>query len=137
MGVLTNCSQCGGIFIKSGGRAVCQKCFQEEESQYQLVSAFLRKRQNRTATTYDLVQKTGVPERIIHQFIQQGRLLVSQFPNIDYPCLECGSPIHEGKLCTACAVELKKDLAQYEAEQQRQKERNAKEKNPTYRLNRD
>ncbi|RIV15051.1 TIGR03826 family flagellar region protein [Priestia flexa] len=130
--MLTNCLRCGSLFVQSGARNICPSCYQEEEGQYERVVTFLRKRENRTATMYEVVKKTNVPDLRIQQFIQQGRLLIAKFPNLGYPCLECGQSIREGKLCHNCAQQLKNDLAKHEIETKRQNER--QDRLSTYRL---
>lgn len=119
---VANCSKCSRLYIKNPVRDICDKCYKEEETAYDKVSTYLKKRENRTATMLQVVQDTGVSEDLIHKFIKQGRIKLVQFPNLTYPCETCGNPIQTGKLCEQCLTELRKDLEIFEREEQRQKE---------------
>jgi flagellar operon protein (TIGR03826 family) len=127
---LLNCPTCNAIFVKNRFRDVCDKCYREEEKAYETVYQFLRKRENRAATMSQVVEATGVEEDLLYKFIRKGRLKLTQFPNLGYPCDRCGKLIREGRICDVCAQEIKSDLEQFQAEQERQKE--MKEKNKTY-----
>lgn len=119
---IVNCSRCGGLYVKNPVRDVCDKCYKEEEEAYDKVSAYLKKRENRTASMLQVVRDTGVSEDLIHKFIKKGRIRLVQFPNLAYPCEKCGKPIQKGKLCTECMTELKTELEIFEKEEKRKKE---------------
>ncbi|MCL6709684.1 MULTISPECIES: TIGR03826 family flagellar region protein [Priestia] len=122
MEMLDNCSECGQLFVKSGSMNICKSCFEKEEILFQRVSSFLKKRANRTASTEEVVNETGVSESLIHQFIRQGRLVLNNFPNISYPCIQCNAQIREGKLCHSCSQEIKQGLEKHNREQLRSNE---------------
>ncbi|WP_236096519.1 TIGR03826 family flagellar region protein [Bacillus sp. SB49] len=110
MGEVANCPRCNGIFIK-GSSVVCPNCKQKEESDFQAVYTFMRKKQNRTAVVAEIVAKTGVSEERIRQFVKQKRLHPSQFPNLDYPCEKCGTSISEGRICKGCREDITRGVA--------------------------
>jgi len=123
---LANCPNCGDLFVKSVFRTICEKCFREEEKQYETVYNYLRKRENRTAMMAQVVEATGVKESLIIKFVKEGRLHLSQFPNLGYPCDRCGTLIREGKLCTDCSTDIQKqidDLHRAEEEKRKQAQR--------------
>ncbi|MBG9444656.1 TIGR03826 family flagellar region protein [Cytobacillus firmus] len=132
MAELSNCPKCDAIYVKNQFRDVCQDCWKEEEKAFETVYQFIRKRENRTAKMMEVVEATGVVEELIIKFIKTGRLKLAQFPNLGYPCEKCGTSIREGKLCGSCAVELRKDLQQFTAEEKRRKEAVQREKHGTY-----
>lgn len=135
MSELANCPNCGGIFVKTRFRDVCEKCFKQEEEDFETVYAFIRKRENRTATIPEVVEATGVSEELIIKFIKTGRLTLAQLPNINYPCTRCGGPTREGDLCKKCAEQLRRDLKTHESEQvhrQQVAEQEKKERQITY-----
>ncbi|WP_112181910.1 MULTISPECIES: TIGR03826 family flagellar region protein [Paraliobacillus] len=105
MGELDNCSNCGNLYVKVN-RSVCPDCIKEEEKNFQIVYAFMKKRINRQATIPEITEGTGVEEELIIKFVKEQRLRASQFPNLTYPCDKCGNPIQEGKLCSNCSKEL-------------------------------
>jgi len=61
---------------------------------------------------------------LIYKFIKKGRIKLAQFPNLGYPCSQCGTIIREGKLCQSCLTGIKNDLHEVEKEEERQKELN-------------
>lgn len=119
---LNNCPDCGALFIQNPVRDVCEKCYREEEAQYDKVYRFLRNRENRAATVEATAKATDVKENLLHKWVRRGRLQVALFPNMGYPCDRCGSIIRERKLCEPCAQNIIRDLDTFEAEQLRMAE---------------
>ena len=115
MGELKNCPTCGEFFNYTGLREVCNTCAMNEEKQYEVVYRFLRKRENRAATVERIVEATEVDEALLHKWVRKGRLQPALFPNLGYPCDNCGKLTQVGKLCVKCTEELKSGLRQFEA----------------------
>ena len=113
MAGLENCPICGSLFVKDNLHEVCANCYKEEEKKYEMVTKFLRKRENRAATITTIVEATGVEEELIYKWVKKGRLHPTHFPNIGYPCSKCGTLITQGNICKACANDIKKDLEQH------------------------
>lgn len=132
MAELTNCPNCNEIFVKSHFRDVCEKCWKEEELAYEKVYKFIRKRENRAATMDQVVEATEVKEELLLKFVKTGRLKLTQFPNLGYPCDKCGAIIKEGKLCDDCTEDLRKELEIHTMEEDRRKEIEKREKHATY-----
>lgn len=132
MDELTNCPKCGDIFVKNKFRDICQKCWKEEEEAYEKVYQFIRKRENRAATIQQVEEATEVEEELILKFIKTGRLKLTQFPNLGYPCDKCGKIIQKGKICSSCAEKLRKELEIHKAEEERKKEIERRERQATY-----
>ncbi|WP_445487925.1 TIGR03826 family flagellar region protein [Niallia sp. 03133] len=122
MAKLANCPKCGDLYVVNNLRDICQKCWKQEEGDYETVSQFIRKKQNRTAQMDEVVEATGVERSLIYKFIKKGRIKLAQFPNLGYPCAKCGTEIREGKLCSSCLGELQKGLKSLEAEEERKQE---------------
>ncbi|RSK28627.1 hypothetical protein EJF36_18120 [Bacillus sp. HMF5848] len=131
MAELSNCPNCGALFVKNRFRDVCDVCYKEEEKQYDTVYNYIRKRENRTATMLDVVEDTGVPETKIYKFIKTGRIKLAQFPNLGYPCQKCGTLIREGKLCNNCKGDLQGQLEELQKEREI-RERNQSDREHTY-----
>ncbi|TWI59943.1 TIGR03826 family flagellar region protein [Halalkalibacter nanhaiisediminis] len=112
---VANCPRCGKIFVKAL-RPICQHCSREQEDNFDKVSKFMRTRQNRMATLRQVHEETKVPLEQIHQFIREKRILVSQFPNLGYPCESCGTIIQEGRVCESCKDNITSGLEQLEKE---------------------
>lgn len=132
MAELSNCPKCDALFVKNQFRDVCQNCYNEEEKMYETVYQFIRKRENRTAMMHQVVEATGVEEVLILKFIKTGRLKLSQFPNLGYPCDKCGKMIREGKICESCTTGLRKELKTHNAEEERKKEIEKRDKQGAY-----
>jgi len=89
-----------------------------EEKMYEEVYRFLRRRENRAATIERIVEATGVTETLLHQWVRKGRLQPALFPNLGYPCDNCGKLTNTGKLCVSCTADIKNDLRTFEAAQE-------------------
>lgn len=63
------------------------------------------------ATLVEVCEHTGVAEKKIRQFIREGRLIVTSFPNLGYPCESCGTLIQMNRLCKPCKQELEGEIA--------------------------
>lgn len=115
MGELRDCPKCGGFFNYTGAREICPKCARDEDEMYEVVYRFLRKRENRAATVERIVEATGVEEELLYKWVRKNRLQPALFPNLGYPCDNCGKLTTKGKLCDDCVDELQKDLNKFEA----------------------
>lgn len=113
MADLANCKNCNRVFVKTM-RDICPTCYQEEEKAFEIVYNFLRERKNREATLLEIVEATGVEEKIIIKFIKQQRLRSSLFPNLTYPCEKCGEPINAGRICDDCSQGIVREFKQQE-----------------------
>ncbi|WJY26133.1 TIGR03826 family flagellar region protein [Sporosarcina trichiuri] len=115
MAELRNCPSCGEFFNYTGVREVCHRCGMNEEKIYEEVYRFLRKRENRAATIERIVEMTDATESMLHKWVRKGRLQPAMFPNLGYPCDNCGALTTKGKLCDKCTADLKQDLKTFEA----------------------
>lgn len=132
MGELANCQNCNAIFVKTQFRNVCEACYKEEEQAYETVYKFLRKRENRTAELHEVVDVTGVEEELILKFIRNGRIQLSNFPNLRYPCGKCGTSIRDGKLCNSCETDIKSQITQLEQEESIRERIKSEQKTATF-----
>ena len=115
MAELRDCPMCGTFFNYTGLREVCHNCAQKEEDLYQVVYRFLRKRENRAATAERIEEATGVERELLYKWVRKGRLHPAMFPNLGYPCDNCGRLTNKGKLCEKCTENIKSDLRTFEA----------------------
>lgn len=114
MGELANCPKCNTLFVETQFRSVCDACHKVEEKAYETVYAFLRKRENRKALLHEVEEGTGVDEALILKFIRNGRIQLTNFPNLGYNCEKCGKMIREDKICEGCKKDLHKQIHQME-----------------------
>ena len=115
MGELRNCPSCDEFFNYTGIRDICGKCAMNEEKQYEAVYKFLRKRENRAATVERICEVTGTEPSLLHKWVRKGRLQTAMFPNLGYPCDNCGKLTSSGKLCANCINELQSGLRTFDA----------------------
>ena len=128
MAELRNCPMCHEFFNYTGLREVCHKCAQKEEDLYQVVYRFLRKRENRAATVDRIEEATGVDKELLYKWVRKGRLHPTNFPNLGYPCDNCGHITHRGKLCDKCQNAIKADLRTFEAAKEFRKDIEARDR---------
>ncbi|WP_100374059.1 TIGR03826 family flagellar region protein [Bacillus sp. FJAT-45037] len=134
---VANCPKCGSLFVKAL-RPICNPCYKEQEDYYDKVSRFMRKKQNRMASIREVHEYTEVPLEQIHQFVKEGRIMVTHFPNLGYPCESCGTIVQEGRICSACKGNITSGLDKIEKEKDfvERTEKNIKEeeraRNTTY-----
>lgn len=112
-GQLDNCPRCGKLFLKAF-RDICPDCYKEEQQNFEKVYRFVRKQENRQASMQDIIEGTGVSEDDISRFIREGRLRVSNMPNLGYKCESCGKTIKSGTICDDCKQQLAKELQKAE-----------------------
>ncbi|GGE84948.1 TIGR03826 family flagellar region protein [Priestia taiwanensis] len=124
MGEVINCPKCNALYMKSNIRDVCVNCYKEEEKWFDDVYTFLRKRNNRMALIPQIVEGTGVEEKLLFKWVRAGRLRPSQFPNLGYPCEKCGTMISEGKLCSSCTGYIRSEIEKQLKEEEHQKQLN-------------
>ncbi|WP_078414323.1 TIGR03826 family flagellar region protein [Priestia abyssalis] len=132
MDQLANCPECDGLYIRNAFRDTCAACYKKEEELLNTIYQFIRKRQNRMATVEQVTIATGVSEKQIQKFIQQGRLRVREFPNLGYSCSGCGALIQAGSMCENCLRGFEHELHAIKEMEERSKQAN-QEGNSTYR----
>jgi len=131
MNELANCANCNSVFVKNI-RNICRDCYQAEEEAFEIVYRFLIQRKNREATLTEIVEATGVEEKLIIKFIKEKRLRTSQFPKLGYPCEQCKTDIVTGRLCSNCSQKLVSELEKIDnidaqrTKAQQERERHAK-----------
>ncbi|MCL1632656.1 hypothetical protein M3N64_12075 [Sporolactobacillus sp. CPB3-1] len=106
---LENCKGCGRLFVRVSS-PYCPDCLKEQEKMFEIVYKFIRRQENRTATVPQVHEATGVKTELIYQWIREGRLETTVFPNLGYPCRSCGKLIQTGTLCDDCRGKLERDI---------------------------
>lgn len=95
---LGNCKRCGKLYLRM--RDFCDDCYQKQEDDFLKVAEYLRDHPG--IIIQELSEETQVSILQIRQFILEGRILVGNFPNLSYPCENCGTMIRTGKTCDIC-----------------------------------
>jgi len=73
MAELSNCPNCGRLFSYDGRSNLCVKCTDVKEREFRKIRVFLSR--NPGVTVMEIAQATQVDNKIILQFIREGRLL--------------------------------------------------------------
>ncbi|OWZ84857.1 TIGR03826 family flagellar region protein [Natranaerobius trueperi] len=116
---LKNCKSCGKLFLKVS-RNICPDCFQEEEDCFLKVKNYLDEHPN--ATVLEVSTETEVTQKQIKKFIEEGRLITTQFTRLSIECERCGVEISQGKYCESCQEELKEGFKSSTTKKEEQKE---------------
>ncbi|MDQ6422509.1 flagellar protein [Paenibacillus sp. LHD-117] len=106
---LDNCPRCGKLFAKNF-RDVCPVCIRDIDKEYQLCADYLR--EFKGAMIGELSDQTGVSIKQITKFVREGRISMTNAPNLAYPCESCGMLIRENHICDNCRARLVKDTNQ-------------------------
>lgn len=126
MNVLDNCPRCGKVFVR-GVRNVCPDCYAQVEEEFKRVYDYVRKSENRKRNIYEVSDATDVSVNQIMEFVRSGRISISEFPQLAYPCESCGEVlIVEGRLCENCRKKLSSEVRrafEMEEEEDRRKKR--------------
>lgn len=81
---------------------------------YEAVYRFVR--DNPNCTVDQVHEATEVPKERILQFLREGRLDISEWVSLEYPCERCGAATSKGRYCERCASELQSSLQTAAAE---------------------
>lgn len=111
MPAIKNCPKCGKLYLENS-RKMCPDCFAAEEEMERIVMDYVR--DNHQANLKEIVEDTGVSEKIVIRMIREGRFIEHDVP-ISYPCSSCGAPITHGKVCKKCSSSFMEQVAQMEA----------------------
>ncbi|SOC25749.1 hypothetical protein SAMN05880501_11952 [Ureibacillus xyleni] len=89
-----------------------------EEEIFSELHHFLLRKNNRVLNNDQLVEKTGVPEEMIHKWVKTGKLKQTMFPNLGAPCERCGRITSNAKICRDCSHSITHTLAQEEKDKE-------------------
>ncbi|RUL48253.1 MULTISPECIES: hypothetical protein [Lysinibacillus] len=89
-----------------------------EEEIFSELHHFLLRKNNRILSNDEVVEKTGVPEEMIHKWVKNGKLKQSMFPNLGAPCERCGKITNHAKICRDCTNTITGVLAQEERDKE-------------------
>lgn len=106
--VIANCKRCESLFNKVL-HDICPNCLQEDQERFEQVRDYLK--DNRYAKLVDIVRDTHVLIEEITDMIEQGKLVLVDFPNLTIECQGCGLPTQDGAYCSTCKSEMIMALA--------------------------
>ncbi len=80
------CRQCRKLF-QSAHSVFCTECLEETEAAFEKIKNYLY--ENPAANVVEISQKTGVPEKVILDFLKEGRLTIDENNGL-LLCEQCG-----------------------------------------------
>ena len=92
------CRVCKGLF-QYMGNPICQSCQDKLDSDFVKVREYLY--DNPSAGVLEVVEETGIEERIVMGFLREGRLELDNGARI-LSCERCKTPISSGRFCEKC-----------------------------------
>jgi len=107
MAQLINCPECGRLFAADGGRRVCSKCLEKEDSEYAVVRRYIRDHPG--ASVFEVAEETGVEEEKILQFLKDGRIQSSGYVEVTF-CERCGKKIAGARFCENCRMQMNNEV---------------------------
>ncbi|WP_134701475.1 flagellar protein [Ammoniphilus sp. YIM 78166] len=96
---LSNCPECGKLYVRTR-IDMCPDCVKGIENDIMKCQTFLRSHQK--ATIYEVSEATQLSVKRITKFILKKRILLEDYPHLDYPCERCGTLIRTNKVCVDC-----------------------------------
>jgi len=99
------CKRCGKVFNYKVS-PYCPACIIKNDEDFLKCREYIEK--NKYVTIKELAENTGVDEKIILNFLKEGRLSLEKGAGL--VCENCGTPISQGRYCEKCFNELHKDL---------------------------
>jgi flagellar operon protein (TIGR03826 family) len=126
-----NCPNCNNIFRKTTW-PICQDCKNEMENELSKCTEFIRR--NRQTTTSQLVEHTGVSEQNITKYIREGKINISDVPNLSYPCDLCEANIRNGNLCHNCRVKINTDIDKMKRQEDQDREKLINENQASFKI---
>ena len=106
---LAHCPRCGKLF-SSREQAVCRSCESAEEEDFRRIRDVLRT--GNAGDVESLASEADVSVNTVLRMLDQGRIAAAT--DMDVRCGRCGAPAigPQQRLCTKCALELDRNLAQ-------------------------
>lgn len=99
---LKNCPYCQKLY-RDMGQGYCAACAEKIREMEKKALEYVEQHPN--VSTSEIVEATGVPEKIIISMIQNGQFLDSG-SSVSYPCSMCGRPISIGFYCMSCKEKM-------------------------------
>ncbi|RXT04122.1 flagellar protein [Ammoniphilus sp. CFH 90114] len=96
---LSNCPECGKLYVRTR-IDMCPDCVKKIEEDIAKCTSYLKS--NPKSTIQDVSEATGLSVKRITKFILKKRIVLEDYPNLDYPCDRCGTLIRNNRVCVDC-----------------------------------
>lgn len=107
--MVANCPRCGKVFQRNL-RNQCTACSTSINDQLKNSLDYLRR--NYRSTNEQVCEAIGVSDLQLQVWMKEGKLQLSDYPNLNYKCASCAEPIRQHKLCVACSTRISQDIRQ-------------------------
>ncbi len=101
------CRRCKKLYNAITNKTYCPACLDYFEECFNKIRQFIM--ESPTSNFQQIVEGTGVEERILLDLIRSGRIEFTD-PNHGIPCEVCGTSIASGRYCSKCQQEVKAKL---------------------------
>ncbi|OAS22910.1 hypothetical protein A8708_10130 [Paenibacillus oryzisoli] len=105
--MVANCPRCGKVFQRNL-RNQCMECSTSMNDQLMDCVNYLRR--NYRSSNEQVCAATGVSNVQLQVWMKEGKLHLSDYPNLSYPCASCAEPIRVHKLCVSCSTRITSDI---------------------------
>lgn len=109
---LKRCSKCNCMFDDEENTGLCSKCTISKATEGKDVRGFVRA--NPGVTVKQVSEALDVPETVVISMVRDGMLDIVELNPSSYPCGNCDARILAGRYCSACSIEIGKDITNKE-----------------------
>ena len=115
---LVTCALCGSLF-QTFEKKICPRCAEKEDEYYKTVKQLIKEQPG--LKFKEIIEETGVPERLMRRWLQDGRLEIASKEGIGLRCERCKKEILQGKYCVDCRAIMQNGLNDIVKEDRKQK----------------
>jgi RNA polymerase subunit RPABC4/transcription elongation factor Spt4 len=101
------CILCGRLF-ETYDKKICPLCAKKEDEYYKQVKALIKEKPGISFKM--IIEETGVPERLMRRWLQEGRIEIANSEGVGLRCERCNKEILQGKYCVDCRQVMQNGL---------------------------
>ena len=105
-----SCKKCGRLFNSILDYQLCDSCKRFMESSLQRTEYLLKA--NPSLSVEQLAEEAGVEISTIHEWIENGSLILPDNSSVIATCKNCGARISSGQYCDSCKQQIRSGLRQ-------------------------
>ena len=113
MANVANCKKCGALFLQSGKRHICDKCFEEQNKLISEINSYVTLSGEQFIPVEDIMTKFNITRNEFEAFFLAGKF-VRISNKVTIKCAKCGKiiPIENRTnfLCNECAKKLQNEI---------------------------
>lgn len=113
MANVDNCKKCGALFLQSGKRDICDKCFEEQNKLISEINSYVTLSGEQFIPVEDIMTKFNITRNEFEAFFLAGKF-VRISNKVTIKCAKCGKVIpienRTNFLCNECAKKLQNEI---------------------------